>query len=147
MREPAEQILGRQHFDPRRRQLEGERQRIEPSTNRRHGRAVRGREAKVGLHVPHPLHEEPHRGRARQIGGRHRVSADIQRERSDSVLPLSSHAERGAAGDQHSERGDRRQEIRDQRRRVQDLLEIVEHQQRRCARRTRAVRASASRAR
>ena len=38
------------------------------------------------------------------------------------------------------------QEIRDQRRRVQDLLEIVEHQQRRRDRRTRPVRASASRA-
>ena len=71
--ESAEQILGRQHFDPRGRELEGERQGIEPSTNRRHGGAVRGREAKVRLHVPNPLHEEPHRGSARQIGGRHRV--------------------------------------------------------------------------
>ena len=57
------------------------------------------------------------------------------------VLPLSPHAERRAAGDQHSERGDRCQEIRDQRRRVQDLLEIVEHQQCRRDRRTRHVRA------
>ncbi len=35
VRESAEQILGRQHFDPRRRELERERQCIEPSTDRR----------------------------------------------------------------------------------------------------------------
>ena len=69
VRESAKQILRRQHFDPRGRQLERERQGIEPSTNRRHGGAVRGREAKVRLHVPHPFHEEPHRGSAREIGG------------------------------------------------------------------------------
>ena len=73
MRESAKQILSGQHFDPRRRQLERERQCIEPPANRRHGRAVRGREAKVGLHVSHAFHEQSHRGRARQIGRRHRV--------------------------------------------------------------------------
>ena len=144
VRESAKQILGGQHFDPRGRKLERERQGIEPSTNRRHGGAVRGREAKVRLHVPHTLHEESHGGRARQIGMRHRIH--LQRKRPDGVLPLSSHTERGAAGDQHSELGDRREEIRDQRRRVQHLLEIVEHQQRGAYRRTRAARASASRA-
>ena len=41
--------------------------------------------------------------RARSAGD---VASDVhlQRERSDGVLPLSSHTERGAAGDQHSER-------------------------------------------
>jgi hypothetical protein len=71
--EAAEEILSRQDFDPWGRQLEGERQGIEPSTNRRHGRAVRGCEAKVRLHVSNPFHEESHRGDARQIGGRHRL--------------------------------------------------------------------------
>ncbi len=126
----AEQILGRQHFHPRGCELERERQGIQPATNRRHGGAVRGREAKVRLHVPNPSTKEPHRGRARQIRGRHRTRIPCQLERSDGVLPLSPDTERSAAGDQHSERRDRCQEIDDQRRRVQYLLEIVEHQQR-----------------
>jgi hypothetical protein len=37
---------------------------------------------------------------------------------------------RRAAGDEQAERRHRRQEIRGQRRRVQQVLEIVEHQQR-----------------
>ena len=80
-------------------------------------------------------------GERAEIGGRRRVDVHIQREGADGVLPLSSHMKRGAAGDQHAERGDRCQEIRDQRRRVRDLLEIVEHQQRRrlVARGTRAA--------
>ena len=94
MFESAEQILGRQHFHPRGRELEGERQCVEPPTNRRHGGAVRGRESKVRLHVPNPFHEESHRGRARQVGRRHRIRARVQRERSDGVLPLSPHTQR-----------------------------------------------------
>ena len=38
--ESAEQVLGGQHFDPRCRQLERERQCVEPSTNRAHRGAV-----------------------------------------------------------------------------------------------------------
>jgi hypothetical protein len=127
--EAVEQILDGQHFDPRGRKLEGERQGIEPSTDGRDGGAVRGRQAKVRLHVPHPLHEQPHGRRAREIGRRRRVEVRIQREWSDGVLALSSHSKRGSAGDQHSEGVDRGQKIHDQWCRVQDLLEIVEHQQ------------------
>ena len=67
MRESAKQLLNRQHLDPGSRQFERERQCIEPPANRCHGRTVRGREAKVGLHVLYPLHEESHRGSARRI--------------------------------------------------------------------------------
>jgi hypothetical protein len=104
--ESAEQILGRQHFDPRGRQFQRERQRIEPPANRGHRGAIRLREAKVWLHVPSPFHEQPQRGRAREIGGRPRIDVRIQRERPHDVLPLASHAERGAAGGQHPELGD-----------------------------------------
>ena len=68
VRKSAKQIFRSEHFDPGGRKLERERQGIEPTTDRRHGGAVPGREAKGGLHVPHPLHEEPHRGSAREIG-------------------------------------------------------------------------------
>src|SRR6478672_1004932 len=56
VRESAKQILNGQHFDPRSRQFDRERQCIEPSTNRGHGRAVHERKAKVGLHVSNPLY-------------------------------------------------------------------------------------------
>ena len=57
LRESAEQILRGQQLDPWGRKLEGERKGIEPPTNRRHGWAVRGREAKVRLHVPNTFHK------------------------------------------------------------------------------------------
>jgi hypothetical protein len=69
VRKSAKQIFHREHFDPGGRKLERQRQSIEPSTDRGHGGAVRGREAKVGLHVPHPVHKEPYRRSAREIGG------------------------------------------------------------------------------
>jgi len=55
--EPSPQIFGGQHFQPRCRKLEGERQGIEPSTNLHHGRAVRRCQVKVRLDVPHALEE------------------------------------------------------------------------------------------
>ena len=71
--EPAEQTLGGQHFDPRRCELERERQCIEPLANRGHGHAVRGREAEVGLHIPNAFHEEAHCGSTYEVGRRHCV--------------------------------------------------------------------------
>jgi hypothetical protein len=47
--ESAQQALRRQYLDPRGRQFERERQCIEPATNRKHRRAVRGRETKITL--------------------------------------------------------------------------------------------------
>jgi hypothetical protein len=55
--ESAEQILGRQHFDPRGGQFERERQRIELPANRADRGAVCSRQAKVRLRVPSPFHE------------------------------------------------------------------------------------------
>ena len=68
LRESAKQFLDRQHLDPWGRKLEGEREGIEPATNRGHCRAVRGRETKVRLHVPHAFDEESHGRSAREIG-------------------------------------------------------------------------------
>ena len=106
MLESTEQIFGREHFHPRGRQLQGERQRIEPSANRCHGGTVRRGEAKVRSDVPNALHEQPHRRSAGQIGGRRRFRVHFQREGADGVLPLAAHTERRAAGGQQLERGD-----------------------------------------
>src|SRR4029077_11762912 len=84
MRESAKQLLSGQHFDPRSRQFERERQRVETPANRCHGLSVRGRETKLWLHVSNPIHEESHRWVPRQIGRRHRVWG-LQLERSDDV--------------------------------------------------------------
>ena len=100
----AEQILAWDHFHPRRR-VEGQWQGIEPSTNRRDGGAVRGRETKARSDVPNSLHQQPHRWRACEIRGRHRVRVHIECERSDRILALPPQTERGAARDQHFERG------------------------------------------
>ena len=68
--ERMEQVLRREHFDPWGRELEREWQRIEPMADLGHSGAVRRGQAKVGLHVPNPLHEEAHRWTAAEIGDR-----------------------------------------------------------------------------
>jgi hypothetical protein len=126
---PAEQIVGAQHFHPRSRELEGERQRIEPSTNRGHRRTVSPCEVKFRLHVPDAFHEQLHgRGFAAHIRGRHCILVYIQREGVDDVLPFSSYTKRGPTGGQHSKRRNRGEEIGDHRRGIEHLLEVVKHQ-------------------
>ena len=49
----------------------------------------------------------------------------------DFLKTLSSHPKRSTACDQHSKGTNRGQEIRNQRSRVQNLFEVVEHEQRR----------------
>ena len=146
--EPAEQILGRQHLHPRRRELEGERQRVEPPANRRHGRAVRRRsdESQAARRAPAPRTAAP-----RESAPDRRATSPPTPASSASGPTAYSRSPRTRSGARlvTSTRSDadRCQEIRDQRRRVQHLLEIVEHQQRRADRRTRRARAAASRSR
>ncbi len=129
--EPAEQVLDCEHLDPRRCELEGERQCIEPAANCRDRRDVPRREPKVGLYVLHPFQKEAYSGSARQIGRRHGLRARFQFERADRIFPLASDTERSPAGNQHSKRRDRCQKIGNEWRGVQHLFEIVEHQHRR----------------
>ena len=129
MRESAEQILGRQHFHPRGRQLEGERQGIEPSTNRRHVGPFADVRRKSGC-TSRTRSTKSCTAGTRQIGGRH-PNPPTRGVRPHTPALLAPGA--GAAGSQYAQWCDRSQEIRDQRRRVQHLLEIVEHQQRRCS--------------
>ena len=129
--EPSKQIVGGQHLEPRRRELERERQRVEAPADRGDGSGVGRCQLKIRAHVPDARHEQPYSWRALEIGRRHRIAASFERERSDGVLAFAPEAERRAAGREHAKRGDRRQQIGDERRRVQHLLEVVEHQQRR----------------
>ncbi len=71
LREAAEQVPWRQHFDPRRGQFECKRQGIELATDGGNGRTVRGCESKVGTHVAHPFDEQADRRHAREISQRH----------------------------------------------------------------------------
>jgi hypothetical protein len=57
----------------------------------------------------------------------------VQGERPHRVLSFASQVQRGAAGDQHAKRFGRRQDLGDERRRLEDLLEVVEDEQRRGA--------------
>ena len=54
----------------------------------------------------------------------------LQGEWPEGVLALAADAERSAARGEHSERDHGRQKVRDERRRVQNVLEVVEEQQR-----------------
>ena len=131
LREPSKQIVGGQHLEPRRRELERERERVEAPADRGDGSGVGRCQLKIRAHVPDARHEQPDSWRALEIGRRHRIAASFERERADAVFAFAPEAKRRAAGREHAKRGDRRQQIGDERRRVQHLLEVVEHQQRR----------------
>ncbi len=124
------------------------------ASSRASGRASRRRQIAVttgpfagvrrnsGMDVPHPLHEQTHGGSAARSAGD--VASTPAFSASGPTTYSRSPRKRRAARLVASTLSvpDRCQEIRHQRRRVQQLLEVVEHQQRRtiAARDARAAR-------
>ena len=96
MRESAEQPFGRQHFDPRRRELERERQRIEPPTNRRHGGTVRGVRRKSGCTSRTRSTNRRTAGEPRQIGRRHRLASPASSASGPTAYSRSPRTRSGA---------------------------------------------------
>ena len=113
--EPAEHGRGREQSDARRRQLDREREAVEPRTDlldRLGVLAVRLESRSGGAR---PLDEE--------LGRRGRL------ERRHRVLALRANPERRAARHEHLQTRRGRDELGDLRRRRQHVLEVVEHEQ------------------
>jgi hypothetical protein len=112
-REPGQQGFGRQHAHARRRQLNGQRQPIQPRADGRDGRRVGRGHREVGPGVACPLDEQRHRSVLRQALGRH-------------VLRVG---QRDAAGRQHREARTGCQQTGDLAGHADDLLAVVQQQQ------------------
>ena len=127
--QPLQDRLGRKDLDARRGELDGERQAVEPRADLGDGARVRGRDAEVWLDRDCALDEEPHRLRLREhLGSRREVG---ERERRHRELPFAVHTQRRAAGRDDPDVRRRAQQLSNERSSRQELLEVVDDEQRR----------------
>jgi hypothetical protein len=121
-----QQCLGRQHAHARRRQLERQRQPVQPPADLDDRLRVVGRQHEGRAHCLRPRDEELHRGCLRQPRG---IGAVRQRQRRHRVFLLGGQAQRHAAGGQHRQVRAGVEQRADERGGVDEMLEVVEHQQ------------------
>jgi len=105
-----QQRLGREDPHMRRRQLDGQRQPVQPGADRRHVGRVPSGEGERGAHRLRALHEEGDRREARDRSrvGAVRRGGQGQRRHGEGVL--AAHAQRGPAGHQRHDAGARAQQ-------------------------------------
>ena len=130
-RAEREHRLGREQLRPRGRQLEGERQAVEARADLLDGAAARLREREARVGRLRALDEQRDRVVAASSG-------------VDRVLALAADAQRRPARHEERQPGRRVEQLRDDRRRFEELLEVVEHERARGARRARSERLSRS---
>lgn len=122
--------LGRlQRADASGRQLERQRQAVQPDADLPDGGCVGGRHPEVGPHRAGPLQEERQRLRLLQLLQVVRAVAGGQRHRGNRKLLLRRDPQSRPAGDQDLELGRRCQQLGNERRRREQVLEVVQDQQ------------------
>jgi hypothetical protein len=126
--QPGEDRLRRQHLDPRRRQLDGQRQAIQPAGDLRDRRCVLLAEGESQYRGGCPLGEQPHRLAGRDGISRRRLRVR-DRERRDRAFLLAGNAQRRTAADQHSQGTRLAQQPRHERGTGQQVLEVVQNDQ------------------
>src|SRR5581483_10372271 len=127
--EPSCHRLRREELRARGRELEREREPVQPVADLGHGRRALLGELEPRVDRTRPRREQPNRVvRDDLLEGACRAR---RRQRGDRVLVLGGQPQRRAAGRQHAEAGRAAEELRDPRRRVDQLLEVVEHEQER----------------
>jgi hypothetical protein len=125
----GQEDVGGEMADPRRGQLDRQRQAVQTPTDLGDGGAVRLRQHEVEANGLGAVDEEAHRVALGQLRGWAGRVGEGQRRHGDD--PLHGEAQRLAAGDQRPQPGTGRQQARDQRRRLDDLLEVVQDQEQR----------------
>ena len=128
--EATKQFVEGAQFEARRRQLDRQRQTVEPAANCRHLHHIRRREREIWEHRSSALDKELHRRRSRDDSERrlrHRVG---QPQRLDRKLLLVPQTQGHAARHQEPQLGAIGQQVGDQvTRRRQRLLEVVKQQE------------------
>ncbi len=126
--QPGRDLRHRQGPQPRRGQLQGQRQPVEGAADPQHRRGGVGVEGEPGRHVGGPVGEQPHR---RVRGRRLRCARRVRDgQAADRAQRLTGEAQRLPAGGQHPQPGSGGEQPGGQPGRVvDDVLAVVEHQQ------------------
>ena len=124
--EAGEHCTRRHQPDSSGRELDRQRQAVEPRADLGDRRPVACIEGEARLGRPDPLDKELLRRRQRLVGVR---IVHLHGERRDGQLALAIEAQRRAAGDHGAQARCRRQQVGDQRRGVEHVLEVVEHEE------------------
>ena len=141
--EPGEDRIGTEQLDPGGGKLDGQGHALEPRADRRHCRGIRVRDGKIRADRNGPGDEQADRlvrREGRQIDGAATRHADLvvsasgarirwHRQARDGILLLAGHAQRRAGCREDGEPGRATKEVRNDGARIDDLLEVVEHEQ------------------
>jgi hypothetical protein len=98
--QPPEHRLGVQQPDPGRRQLDGQRQAVQPLADLGDGRRVLGGDGEVWPDLPRPLREQRDGGVLLDPLGQDRLPRGRQGQRRDRILALAAHPKGRPAGHQ-----------------------------------------------
>ena len=138
---------GEKQLDPRRGQLDRQRQPVQPPADLGHGRGVLRRSGRSPAGRPaRRCDEQAHRRHLRPVVCHRRQAARVAA--APAAAPgtrARRQTQRRPAGDQHRQPRAGRQQLADQRGRRQHLLEVVQHQQQVLRPRSAATRRSAER--
>ena len=127
--QPGQDRLRRQQLDPRRGQLDGQRQAVQPAGDLRDGRRVPLVDREVRRHRGGPLGEQAHRLAGGQPFGRGPGARIRDRERRDRAFLLAGDPQRRAAADQDAQRTGLPQQPGHGRGAGQQVLEVVQDEQ------------------
>ena len=128
--EALENVVRREQLDARGSELECQREPVEADTQLGDGAGVHLGELEVGPCVACPSDEQPHRFGAPEKVDFEGVGRVGELERRDAVDPLCGDVERRAAGDEQRQAGCIREQPAEHRRCVEQVLEVVEHDER-----------------
>ena len=131
--DPGEQLGGRQDLHARGRELDRERQAIEPAADLDHRAGVLRGQREVGPAGRRALDEQRDRRAIHQGRWREQRAGRRERERRDRKLLLAVDVQALPAGHEDRQRRAGVQQVLDERGRIRHLLEVVEEQQRRAA--------------
>src|SRR2546421_4532874 len=129
MVQPPQQGLGRQQFTPRRSQLQGQGQPVQLDADLGESSRVVLRECKIGLHCLRTLNEKGDRPILQKLLMRWQVERIGQGERRNRKLVFSLHVQDRSAGHQDLDGGTGQEEFNQRGRGLEDLLKIIQQQQ------------------
>ncbi len=129
MIQPGQDHLRRQQLDPRRRQLDGQRQAVQPAGDLRDRRRVLVVERESRNHAGGPLNEQAHRLAGGQRCSRRASVHAGNRERRNRAFLLTGNTQRRAAADQDPHGTGLPQQPRHDRGAGQQVLEVVKDDQ------------------
>ena len=132
-RQSRAHLRGREDLDARGRQLQGQWQTVEPDANLRHRAGIFVTQRECALDGGRALHEEPHRGAPGQIVDRCTIGLARHAQWRHRVAEFTGDVQDGPARHEDLQRSATVEQRHQQRRGRDELLEVIENEQRRFA--------------